>query len=161
MAMFPAVLNDTTFADLFDDPFFSTWGDPSTRVGALTAPLNMKTDVRENDGSYDVDIDMPAFKKDDIAIELHDGYLTVSAHKDESHADNDKGDNAKEGKSDSGRWLRRERYVGSCSRNFYVGDQVKESDIKASYRDGTLCLQIAKVQPEPQVETKHQIAIEG
>ncbi len=151
MAMFPALMNDTTFADLFDDPFFNTWSDVPARMGAAVAPMNMKTDVREGDKAYDVDIDMPGFKKDDIAIELHDGYLTVSAHKDEKHDDKDEG----------GKWLRRERYVGSCSRNFYVGEQVKESDIKASYKDGTLCLQIAKVEPQPQVEAKHQIAIEG
>lgn len=151
MAMFPALMNDATFADLFDDPFFSGWGDAPARLSGAVAPMNMKTDVREGDKSYDVDIDMPGFKKDDIAIELHDGYLTVSAHKDEQHED----------KNDSGKWLRRERYVGSCSRNFYVGDQVKESDIKAGYKDGTLSLHIAKVEPQPQVETKHQIAIEG
>ena len=150
MAMFPALMNDTMFSDLFDDPFFSGWRNAASRLGDVATTANMmNTDVR--DKAYDVDIDMPGFKKDDIGLELHDGYLTVSAHKDESHDE----------KNDNGKWLRRERYVGDCSRSFYVGDAVKESDIHASYKDGTLCLQIAKVTPQQQVEPKHQIAIEG
>ncbi len=153
MAMFPSLMNDSMFTDLFDDPFFSQWRELPSRVsGAAASGDMMKTDVRESDKSYDVDIDMPGFNKDDIAIELHEGYLTVSAHKDENHEDKDE---------KSGKWLRRERYVGSCSRSFYVGDAVKESDIHASYTDGTLSLAIAKVEPKPQVEVKHQIAIES
>ena len=153
MAMFPALMNDTMFSDLFDDPFFSGWRNAAPRLGDVASSTGnmMNTDVREGDKSYDVDIDMPGFKKDDIALELHDGYLTVSAHKDENHEDKD----------DNGKWLRRERYVGDCSRSFYVGDQVKDSDIHASYKDGTLTLQIAKVNPQPQVEAKHRIAIDG
>ena len=151
MAMFPALMQDNVFSDLFDDPFFSNWNDLPSRINGNVMPTTMmKTDVREGDKSYDVAIDMPGFNKDDIAIELHDGYLSVSAHKDEKHED----------KNDSGKWLRRERYVGSASRNFYVGDQVKDSDIHASYKDGTLNLKIAKVEPNKQVEPKHQIAIE-
>lgn len=94
---------------------------------------------------------MPGFDKDDINVELSNGYLTVSARKDEDHSD----------KNDEGKWLRRERYVGTCSRSFYVGDDVKESDIHASYQNGTLCVQVPKMQAQPQVEAKHQIAIEG
>ena len=98
-----------------------------------------------------VDIDMPGFKKDDIALELQNGYLTVSAHRDSTHDD----------KAEDGKWLRRERYVGSCSRSFYVGEDMKDSDIHASYKDGTLCLELPKPQAQQQVETKHRIAIEG
>ena len=94
---------------------------------------------------------MPGFKKDDISLDLQNGYLTVSAHRNSSHEDKD----------DSGRWLRRERYAGSCSRSFYVGEDVKDSDIHASYKDGTLCLEMPKPEAQQQVETKHQIAIEG
>ena len=64
-------------------------------------------------------------------------------------------------KDESGKWLRRERYVGTCSRSFYVGDQVKENDIHANYQNGTLCIQVPKIEAQPQVESKHQIAIEG
>ena len=153
MAMFPALMNDTMFSDLFDDPFFEGWRNMD-RAAACNPNMSagmMSTDVRETDKGYMVDIDMPGFKKDDISLDLQNGYLTVSAHRNSSHEDKD----------DNGRWLRRERYMGSCSRSFYVGEDVKESDIHASYRNGTLCIQVPKMQAQPQVESKHQIAIEG
>ena len=153
MAMFPALMNDTMFSDLFDDPFFEGWRNMD-RAAACDPNMSagmMSTDVRETDKGYMVDIDMPGFKKDDISLDLQNGYLTVSAHRNSSHEDKD----------DNGRWLRRDRYAGSCSRSFYVGEDVKESDIHASYRNGTLCIQVPKMQAQPQVESKHQIAIEG
>ncbi len=153
MAMFPALMNDTMFSDLFDDPFFEGWRNMD-RAAACDPNMSagmMSTDVRETDKGYMVDIDMPGFKKDDISLDLQNGYLTVSAHRNSSHEDKD----------DNGRWLRRERYAGSCSRSFYVGEDVKDSDIHASYKDGTLCLEMPKSEAQQQVETKHQIAIEG
>ncbi|MGR4794338.1 Hsp20/alpha crystallin family protein [Bifidobacterium adolescentis] len=153
MAMFPALMNDTMFSDLFDDPFFEGWRNMD-RAAACDPNMSagmMSTDVRETDKGYMVDIDMPGFKKDDISLDLQNGYLTVSAHRNSSHEDKD----------DNGRWLRRERYAGSCSRSFYVGEDVKDSDIHASYKDGTLCLETPKPEAQQQVETKHQIAIEG
>ena len=150
MAMFPALMNDTMFSDLFDDPFFEGWRSADNSA-AMTPTNMMSTDVRENDKGYDVDIYMPGFKKDDISVSLNNGYLTASAHKDEDSGDKD----------ESGKWLRRERYVGTCSRSFYVGDQVKENDIHANYQNGTLCIQVPKIEAQPQVDSKHQIAIEG
>ena len=153
MAMFPALMNDTMFSDLFDDPFFEGWRNMD-RAAACDPNMSagmMSTDVRETDKGYMVDIDMPGFKKDDISLDLQNGYLTVSAHRNSSHEDKD----------DNGRWLRRERYAGSCSRSFYVGEDVKDSDIHASYKDGTLGLEMPKPEAQQQVETKHQIAIEG
>lgn len=153
MAMFPALMNDTMFSDLFDDPFFEGWRNMD-RAAACDPNMSagmMSTDVRETDKGYMVDIDMPGFKKDDISLDLQNGYLTVSAHRNSSHEDKD----------DNGRWLRRERYAGSCSRSFYVGEDVKDSDIHASYKDGTLCLETPKPEAQQQVETKHHIAIEG
>lgn len=153
MAMFPALMNDTMFSDLFDDPFFEGWRNMD-RAAACDPNMSagmMSTDVRETDKGYMVDIDMPGFKKDDISLDLQNGYLTVSAHRNSSHEDKD----------DNGRWLRRERYAGSCSRSFYVGEDVKDSDIHASYKDGTLRLEMPKPEAQQQVETKHQIAIEG
>lgn len=153
MAMFPALMNDTMFSNLFDDPFFEGWRNMD-RAAACDPNMSagmMSTDVRETDKGYTVDIDMPGFKKDDISLDLQNGYLTVSAHRNSSHEDKD----------DNGRWLRRERYAGSCSRSFYVGEDVKDSDIHASYKDGTLCLEMPKPKAQQQVETKHQIAIEG
>ncbi|KAB7789524.1 Hsp20/alpha crystallin family protein [Bifidobacterium leontopitheci] len=158
MAMFPALMNDTMFSDLFDDPFFEGWRNTDSGVSSAMPANMMTTDVRETDKGYDVDIDMPGFKKDDINLELNNGYLTVSATRDSEHEDKSDAD----GKSaENGKWLRRERYVGTCSRSFYVGDQVKESDIHASYQNGTLCIQVPKMQAQPQVEAKHTIAIEG
>ncbi|MDF7664010.1 Hsp20/alpha crystallin family protein [Bifidobacterium sp. ESL0763] len=151
MAMFPDLMHDA-FSDFFDDPFFAGWRDSTPRIGNPVSSANMmKTDVRETDKAYDVSIDMPGFNKDDISLELHDGYLTVSAKRDEHHDE----------KGEEGKWLRRERYAGSCSRSFYVGDEVKDPDVHASYKDGTLNLEIAKKQPAPKVEPMHQIAIEG
>ncbi|KFI49870.1 molecular chaperone Hsp20 [Bifidobacterium sp. UTCIF-37] len=156
MAMFPALMNDTMFSDLFDDPFFEGWRNTDSGMSAVMPANMMSTDVRETDKGYDVDIDMPGMKKEDINLELNNGYLTVSATRSGEHED--KSDDAQ---SENGKWLRRERYAGSCSRSFYVGDQVKESDIHASYNNGTLCVQVPKMQAAPQVESKHQIAIEG
>ena len=153
MAMFPTLMNDTMFSDLFDDPFFEGWRNMEN-VGTRESNMSMgmmSTDVRESDKGYMVDIDMPGFKKEDISLELQNGYLTVSAHRDSSHDD----------KAEDGKWLRRERYVGSCARSFYVGEDMKDSDIHASYKDGTLCLELPKPQAQQQVETKHRIAIEG
>ena len=153
MAMFTALMYDTMFSDLFDDPFFEGWRNMD-RAAACDPNMSagmMSTDVRETDKGYMVDIDMPGFKKDDISLDLQNGYLTVSAHRNSSHEDKD----------DNGRWLRRERYAGSCSRSFYVGEDVKDSDIHASYKDCTLCLEMPKPEAQQQVEVKHQIAIEG
>ena len=133
MAMFPALMNDTMFSDLFDDPFFEGWRNTDNTMSAVMPANMMTTDVRETDKGYDVDIDMPGFKKEDINLELNNGYLTVSAHKDEDSGDKD----------ESGKWLRRERYVGTCSRSFYVGN-VKPEDVKAKYEDGVLSVIVPK-----------------
>ena len=165
MAMFPALMNDTMFSDLFDDPFFEGWRNTDNAMSAAMPANMMTTDVRETDNAYDVDIDMPGFKKEDIKLELNNGYLTVSATRSSEHEDKapeaSGTDAASKNTTDSGKWLRRERYMGSCSRSFYVGEDLKESDIHASYKNGTLCIQVPKMQAQPQVEAKHQIAIEG
>ena len=156
MMMVPYMFNEA----LMDDLFSNDWEHDFDRAMKAAAPRGMfgkraanvmKTDVRENKDSYDVFVDLPGFKKEDVKLDLQNGYLTVSAHRNSSHEDKD----------DNGRWLRRERYAGSCSRSFYVGDDVKDSDIHASYKDGTLCLEMPKPEAQQQVETKHQIAIEG
>lgn len=90
MAMFPALMNDTMFSDLFDDPFFEGWRNMDRAAcDANMSTGMMSTDVRETDKGYMVDIDMPGFKKDDISLDLQNGYLTVSAHRDSSHEDKD------------------------------------------------------------------------
>ena len=110
----------------------------------------MKTDVKETDAGYEVDIDLPGFKKDEISAKLDDGYLTISASKGL-----DKDEKNKEGK-----YIRKERYAGAMSRSFYVGGAVTEEDIKAKYEDGILRLSIPKKETKT-VENKKYIAIEG
>ncbi|MBT1178093.1 Hsp20/alpha crystallin family protein [Bifidobacterium callimiconis] len=188
MAMFPALMNDMMFSDLFDDPFFASWrgdrnarpsGSDMTPMGGMNGMMTtnmMNTDVRDMGDSYKVDIDMPGFTKDQINVELKDGYLTVSAHNgcDSGNCANDSNANGGDAKSehadsetcqsqnaDEGKWLRRERYYGSCSRSFYVGEDMKESDIHAKFENGTLTLTLPKQDAQPAVEQKHTIAIEG
>ena len=109
----------------------------------------MKPDVRETDGSYELDIDLPGFKKDEINAEIRDGYLTVSAAKGLDKDESDK----------DGRYIRRERYAGQCSRSFYVGEGVTEQDISAKFEDGILRLSIPKKE-QPQLPQTRRIAIE-
>lgn len=94
----------------------------------------MKTDVQEKDGNYLIDMELPGFTKEDLHAELRDGYLTITANRNES----------KEEKGKDGNYIRRERFTGSSRRSFYVGDQVKEEDIKASFKDGILRLSVPK-----------------
>ena len=112
--------------------------------------LCMKSDVKETDAGYEVDFDLPGFKKDEISAKLDDGYLTISASKGL-----DKDEKNKEGK-----YIRKERYAGAMSRSFYVGGDVTEEDIKAKYEDGILRLSIPKKEAKA-VENKKYIAIEG
>lgn len=128
------------FDEMFKDPFFSRRENQNAV---------MKTDIREKDGDYLMDIDLPGFSKDDISAELHDGYMTVTAKKEENNDEKD----------DKGNYIHRERYSGSCSRRFYVGD-ISEADIKASFKDGTLHLEIPKEDPKKLEEQKKLISIE-
>lgn len=125
---------------MFDTPFFR---------GAQTAPA-MKTDIREKDGLYLMTMDLPGFDKDNIKIELKDGYLTVTAEQNEEKEENE---------GEKGGYVVRERNYGSCSRSFYVGDHVTENDVKAAYKDGALHLSFPKEAPKEVPETKY-IAIE-
>ena len=110
----------------------------------------MKTDIKEHDGGYELDIDLPGFKKDEITIDLDNGYLTISAAKGLDKDEQDK----------KGKYIRRERYAGAVQRSFYVGDAVTEEDVKAKFEDGILRLSIPKKDAKA-VETKKTIAIEG
>ena len=125
---------------MFDTPFFRS---------AQTAPT-MKTDIKEKDGLYLMTMDLPGFDKDNIKIELKDGYLTVTAEQKEEKEENEE---------EKGGYIVRERNYGSCSRSFYVGDHVTENDVKAAYKDGALHLSFPKEAPKEVPETKY-IAIE-
>ena len=134
---------------IFGNDFFDDFFD-APRMPAPRADL-MKTDVQETADGYVLDIDMPGVKKEDMQVELKDGYLTVSAKTGYENNEKDK----------KGCYLRRERFTGSFSRNFYVGDEVTEQDIKARFENGVLTIAVPKKQPAPQIEEKKYIAIEG
>ena len=138
--LMPSIFGENLFDDFMDFPF-----------GGKKINTMMKTDIRDTDSTYELDIDMPGFKKEDIKAQLKDGYLTISAS---TSANNDEQDK-------DGRYIRRERYAGSCSRSFYVGEGVKEEEIRAKFENGILKLSIPKVENKPQVEEKKCIAIEG
>ena len=110
----------------------------------------MKTDVKETDAGYEVDIDLPGFKKDEISAKLENGYLTISAAKGLDKDEQDK----------NGKYIRKERYAGSMSRSFYVGEGVTQDDIKAKYEDGILRLVVPK-KDNKAVEANRYISIEG
>lgn len=129
------------FDDMFNAPFF-------TRPVQNTTTQIMKTDIQENEKAYLLDIELPGYAKEDVQAELKDGYLTISAQRDEN----------KEQNGESGRCIRKERYTGTCRRSFYVGADVKQEDIKAAFKDGILRLMIPKEQPR--VEEKKPSLIE-
>ena len=137
--------------NLFNDDWMN-FGFPEVEKALYGkhASHEMKTDVRETDSGYEVDIDLPGFKKDEINIQLDNGYLSISAAKG---LDNDEQD--KEGK-----YIRKERYAGSMSRSFYVGNAITQDDIKAKYESGILRLSVPKKAAE-EIESAKRIAIEG
>ena len=111
----------------------------------------MQTDITETDNSYEVTMNLPGFQKEDVKGELRDGYLIVSARTDSSNEEKDK----------NGRYIRRERYSGTCSRSFYVGENVRQEDISARFENGTLKLSIPRQEPAPAVDESKYIAIQG
>ena len=134
----------------FDRDFFRPARWPEHELYGRRAPRLMKTDVRETENGYEVDMDLPGFKKDEITLELHQGNLTVSARKSLEKKDED----------EHGKVLRQERYAGSMSRSFYVGDHITEEDVKARFEDGVLRLSIPKKDAK-KVDEKKTILIEG
>lgn len=131
--MLPSIFGENLFDDFFTDPFgmMPRGNDP---LYGKHARNMMKTDVRELDNTYELDMDLPGFKKDEITVDLKNGYLTVQAAKG---LDKDQQDQA-------GNYIRRERYAGVCSRSFYVGDALRPEDINAKYEDGILKLSVPK-----------------
>ena len=111
----------------------------------------MNTDIKETEKGYELAISLPGVKKEDIKAEVKDGYLTITAAK---------GLDQDEQEKDTGRYIRRERYAGSCQRSFYVGDDVTEEDIKGEFKHGILKLFVPKKEAKPAVEQKKYIAIE-
>ena len=137
---------------LFDE-FFDDFARPAKSVVRYNYPATevMKTDVKEDENGYDLDIELPGYKKDDVKAELKEGYLTITASKTEKQENHDK----------KGRYIRRERYYGTSSRSFYVGEEVTEEDIKAKFEDGILKIYVPKKEPVHEIPQSKYIAIEG
>ena len=147
--LMPSIFGESLFDDFMDSVEDEFFGRKNPLYGKHAKNM-MKTDVRETDGSYEVDIDLPGFKKDEINVQLKDGYLTINAAKG---LDKDK-------KDKEGNYIRRERYAGSMSRSFYVGENVKEKEVHAKFEDGILKISIPKKDAKA-VESSNYIAIEG
>ena len=138
MMMIPRRHNDfDLWEDLFDDPFFN---HHETKV--------MRTDIKEGKDNYDIIIDLPGYEKEDIKVDVENGYLNVTAT---MNRNNDE--------KEDGKYVRRERYFGECSRSFYVGDEITEEDIHASFKNGTLKLNIPKKEEKKEIKSKKYIEI--
>ena len=148
--LMPSIFRENLFDDWFDFPDFSDLDKTERKLYGRHADRLMKTDVHEHEDHYEVDIDLPGFAKDEITIELKDGYLTVSAAKGLDKDENDK----------KGKLIRQERYAGAMQRSFYVGEELTEEDIKASFKHGVLSLNIPKKEAKA-VPEKKTIMIEG
>ena len=149
--MVPSIFGENLFDEFWNDPFDMDRMLPRGRdplYGKHSKNL-MKTDVRETEGSYELDVDLPGFKKEDVNVELKDGYLTIAASKSLD----------KDEKDQKGRYIRQERYAGSMSRSFYVGEDVQPSEISAKFENGILQLSVPKAEQKRLPKTT-TIAIE-
>ena len=147
--MMPSIFGENLFDDWMDFPFHDDFfrGTPAYKKNAKSI---MKTDIRDTEDSYELDVDLPGYKKDEISAQLKDGYLTISASKNTENEEKDK----------KGNYIRRERYNGTMSRSFYVGDAIHQDDMHAKYEDGILKLSIPK-KTKQEVEQTNYISIEG
>ena len=132
------------FDDMFRDPFFTRSYEP-----VATSHI-MKSDIQENENGYLLDIELPGYNKEDVQAELKDGYLTITANREDKKEEKDK----------NGKFIRKERYTGTCKRSFYVGEEVRQEDIKAAFQNGILRLAIPKQLPQPEKEQPKLITIE-
>ena len=146
--MLPSIFSENLFDDFFGDSFNRYMKDTQRALYGKHARNLMKTDVKETEDGYEVDVDLPGFQKDEVSLDLEDGYLTIRAAKGLDKDQEDK----------KGRYIRQERYAGACSRSFYIGD-VKPEDIKASYESGVLSLKFPKA-AERKLPAQRRIAIE-
>ena len=144
--LMPSIFNNSLFDEMMDFPFGRDFFGDSGRMLNDYRTGVMKTDVKEADGVYEVDMELPGYKKEDVSARLDKGYLTITA------VNNENGGN--------GKYIRRERYCGQCSRTFYVGENVRQEDIHAKFEDGILKLTVPKTQPA-KIEEQKYISIEG
>ena len=148
--MMPSIFGENLFDDFFDDDFsmFPALTGHNPLYGKHAKNL-MKTDVRETENTYELDIDLPGFKKDEISIDLKDGYLSISAANGLDRDQEDK----------KGKYIRQERYAGACSRSFFVGEGVEPKDVSAKFEDGILKISLPK-QVKKELPQSPRIAIE-
>ena len=148
--LMPSIFGESLFDDFMDDFAFPRFNHTDRVVYGNNASNLMKTDVKETEDGYTVDIDLPGFKKDEIKLQLEKGYLTVSAAKNVNNDEKDK----------NGKYVRRERFAGNVRRSFYVGEKVKEEEIHPKFENGILTFQLPKENKNAVEEKKHYIAIE-
>jgi HSP20 family molecular chaperone IbpA len=149
--LMPSIFRDNLFDDWMDDfSWMRDFGNVDRKLYGKHAGREMLTDVRDHEDHYEVEIDLPGFKKDQIQVELHDGTLTITAQKGLEQNE----------KNSEGKYVRQERYSGMMSRSFYVGENMTEEDIKAKFEDGVLKLNIPKKE-EKKLPEKKTIMIEG
>ncbi|MCI6017641.1 MAG: Hsp20/alpha crystallin family protein [Clostridiales bacterium] len=148
--LMPSIFGENLFDDFMNFPFEDEFFGRKNPLYGKHGKNIMKTDVRETDNTYELDIDLPGFKKEEVSARLENGYLTISAAKGLDKDEQDK----------DGKYIRRERYAGAMSRSFYVGENIRQEDIHAKFEDGILKLAVPKQAPQ-QVEENKYIAIEG
>ena len=132
--MLPSIFGENLFDDFFSDPFGMMVSQGRDPLYGKHAKNLMKTDVRETEGTYELDVDLPGFTKDEVNVELKNGYLTIQASKGLDKDESDK----------KGKYIRQERYAGACSRSFYVGEDVEAGEVAAKFENGILQLSIPK-----------------
>ncbi len=147
--MLPSIFGENLFDDFFSDPFTMMVPQGRDPLYGKHGKNLMKTDVRETEDSYELDVDLPGFKKDEIHVDLKNGYLTIQAAKG---LEKDKSDK-------KGKYIRQERYAGTCSRSFYVGEEVEPEEVSAKFEDGILRLSIPKA-AQKQLPKSSSISIE-
>jgi HSP20 family molecular chaperone IbpA len=147
----PSIFGENFLDDFFGFPEMRDFDDMEKKLYGRKASRVMKTDVREKDDAYEVIVDLPGFRKEDIEVELENGYLTINATKGLDKEENDK----------KGKLIRQERYSGSMTRSFYVGDRVQKEDVSASYKHSVLTLSVPKKEVYNEVPQRNLIAIEG
>ena len=153
--LMPSIFGENLFDEFFNNfPFYDDKEERrlEKKLYGRRAQNLMKTDIKEMENGYEMEIDLPGFKKEDVQASLQNGYLTISATKGLEKEEKD---------NDSGHYIRRERYAGTCERSFYVGEYVKQEDIKAEFKHGILKLFVPKKEAIPVVEENKYIAIEG
>ena len=153
--LMPSIFGENLFDEFFNDfPFYDDRAqkDIEKKLYGRHSKNLMKTDIKESDTGYELIMDLPGFKKDEIKVALENGYLTISAARGLDKDEEDK---------NTGRYIRRERYAGACERSFYVGDVLTNEDIKCEFKHGILTVNIPKKEAKPAVPENKYIAIEG